>query len=156
MTSFNHLDNSDGIIALGSLDNLHELKIKGSRVDIKEFVNVLVSNKIRLHSLHITGKNSVGLRSLLPIAQLDNLHHLDMSEWLGVEIEKPFEIDVLVEILKNLTKLECFKLCDKYWLSLIVNDRLRWSIKSVHLARLIGHHLPHLRLFQAPCNYRLM
>ena len=149
--SYNHLDNSDGIKALGSLHSLHELKIKGSRVDIKELVTVLVSNKIRLHSLHITGKNSIGLRSLLPIAHLDNLHHLDISERLGVEIEKPLESDLLIEILKNLTKLESFKLCDKKWLSLIMNDSLGWSIKSIHLARLISHHLPHLRLFQAPC-----
>ena len=57
--SYNHLDNNDGIKALGNLHDLRELKIKGSRVDIKELVNVLVSNKIRLHSLHITRKNSV-------------------------------------------------------------------------------------------------
>lgn len=148
--SYNHLHNNDGIKALGSLHRLRELKIKDSGVNIKELVNVLVSSKIRLHSLHITGKNSIGLRSLLPIAQLDNLRHLDVSERLGVEIEKPLESDLLIEILKNLTKLESFKLCDQKWLSLIMNDRLGWSIKSVPLARLISH-LPHLQLFQAPC-----
>jgi hypothetical protein len=153
--SYNHfkLDNdADGIKALGSLLNLRELKIKGVGVDIKELVNVLVSNEIRLHSLHVTANSSTRFRSLLPIAQLASLHHLDISERFEVEIKrKSFESELLIEILKNLTKLETFKLCDQKWLSLVMNDELRWSIKSTHLARLIGHYLPHLRLFVAPC-----
>ena len=153
--SYNHLkldNDGDGIKALGSLLNLRELKLKGSRVNTKELVNVLVSNKIRLHSLHITVNSSTGFRSLLPIAQLDSLRHLDVSEWFEVEIKrKSFESDLLIEVLKTLTKLEIFKLCDQKWLSLVMNDELRWSMKSIHLARLIGHYLPHLRLFLAPC-----
>ena len=155
--SYNHLkldNDGGGIKALGSLLNLRELKIKGSRVDAQEVVNVLVSNKIRLHSLHITVSSSTGFRSLLPIAQLHSLRHLDISESFDSEVEikrKSFESDLLVEILKNLTKLEIFKLCGQKWLSLVMTDELRWSMKSIHLARLFGHYLPHLRLFRAPC-----
>ena len=151
--SYNHLkldNDGDGIKALGSLLNLHELKIEGSGVNTKELVNVLVSNEIRLHSLHITANSSTGFRSLLPIAQLHSLHHLDVSERFEVEIErKSFESDLLVKMLNNLTKLEIFKLCDQKW-SLVMNDKLRWSIKSIHLARLFGQYLPHLRSFLAP------
>jgi hypothetical protein len=157
--SYNHLkldNDADGIKVLGSLRNLRKLKIKGIGVDIKELVNVLVSNEIRLHSLHITANSFVGFRSLLPIAQLDSLHHLDISERFMVELDKTkslnFDSDLLLEILKNLTKLETFKLCDLEWFSFALDpDKLTWGIKSIHLARLIGHHLPHLRHFLAPC-----
>ena len=147
--SNNHLNNSDGIKALGSLHNLRELKIKGSGVNIKEIVDVLVSSKIRLHSLHITINNSIGFRSLLPITQLDNLHHLDLLESERFVFKKRLESDLFVEIRKNLTKLETFKLCD---LAMFINNSwVGWDIKSIQLARLITHHLPHLRVFEASC-----
>ena len=126
------------------------------KVDIKVLINVLVSSNISLHSLHVTENPSIGLRSLLSISQLNNLRHLDISEKFEREVERSFESGLLIEILKNLTKLETLKLCDQKWTTLILNDELKWSIKSVQLARLISHHLPHLRLFHAPCLHVTM
>ena len=108
---------------------------------------IKVSNTIKRSSWHSVGQQHfvVGFRSLLPIAQLVDLCHLEIAEEFEGEIVKLVESDLLIEILKNLTKLETFKLCDK-------GESIEWSIKSVDLARLISHHLPHLWLFHAPCH----
>ena len=137
--SNNPISDSDGIKALGELRNLRELKLTASEVNIKELVNLLLSNNITLDSLSISWNRSIGMSSLQPLAQLTDLHHLDISE---AEIKTSHDTNMLVEILKKLNKLESFKLCNH------ITVRSRWTID---LARVISHHLPHLRTFHAPC-----
>jgi hypothetical protein len=105
-------------------------------------VNVLLSNNITLNSLSITGNN------LQPLAKLTDLQHLDVEKYdrwnfaSKVDSRKPYDPNMLMVMLKNLTKLESFKLCGH-------DDRsIHWSMD---FARVISHHLPHLRLFHALC-----
>ena len=137
--SYNPISDNNGIKALGELRNLRELKLTASEVNIKELVDLLLSNNITLDSLSISWNKSIGISSLQPLAQLIDLHHLDIFE---AEIKTPHDTNMLVEILKKLNKLESFKLCNH------ITVRSRWTID---LARVISHHLPHLRTFHAPC-----
>ena len=123
--SYNLISDSDNIKELGKLRNLRELKLKGSGVDVKELVNVLLSNNITLESLSISVNKTTGIRSLQPLDQLSDLRHLDISEdeWQQeVEIKHPHETSMLVEMLKHLNKLESFKLCSH------VTVRCHWTI----------------------------
>ena len=140
--SHNPISDRDNIEALGKLKHLHELKLKFCRVNVKELVDVVLSNNITLNSLSTTRNN------LQPLAKLTDLQHLDVSKdthWYAafeVDSRKQYDPNMLVVMLKNLTKLESLKLCDHTDMS------IHWS---TDFARAISHHLPYLRLFHALC-----
>ena len=148
--SYNPMNDSGCIKALGNLRNLRQLNLKGSGVDIEELVNVLLLNNITLQSLTTTGNDRhIGIKSLLPLAQLTDLHHLDISEGLEfkanmtitLDNRAPLESNLLAAMLKNLTKLESIRLCDQSTV------KPHWN---TDLTRVISYH-PRLRLVNAVC-----